>query len=183
MIVRERRRDRLVLVSIGVLSALVLVTVGFLLLRRPTGGRPGYGISTLPLLNAALNGTSAVLLTSGYFFIRRRKVTAHKTCMLTAFGASTLFLVSYVIYHSRAGSVQFRGTGFMRPIYFTLLLTHVVLAAVIVPLALTTIYLAWTGQFDRHKRMARWTLPLWLYVSVTGVIVFWMLYHLALQPG
>lgn len=99
--------------------------------------------------------------------------------MLTAFGVSSLFLVSYVIYHSQAGSVPFRGTGFLRPIYFALLISHVILAAAIVPLALTTIHRAWTRQFERHRRLARWTLPHWIYVSVTGVIVYWMLYHLS----
>ncbi len=132
----------------------------------------------MPALNAFLNGTSAVLLTVGYVFIRLKKVTAHKTCMVTAFGVSSLFLVSYLIYHYHVGSMPFGGSGFIRPVYFTLLISHIVLAACIVPLALMTIYRAWTEQFEKHMRIARWTLPLWLYVSVTGVIVYWMLYHL-----
>ncbi len=171
-------RDRLALTSIGVISALVLVIVAFLLLGRQTESQAGYDVSALPTLNAFLNGISAVLLVTGYSFIRRKKVTAHRTCMLTAFGVSSLFLVSYLIYHYHAGSVPFRGRGLVRPIYFTLLISHIVLAACIVPLALTTIYRAWTEDFERHRRIARWTLPLWLYVSVTGVIVYWMLYHL-----
>jgi putative membrane protein len=135
-------------------------------------------VGALPAFNAILNGTSAVLLLLGYAFIRKRLVAAHLTCMLTAFGVSTLFLISYVIYHYYAGSRPFGGQGWIRPVYFTLLLTHIVLAAAIVPLALTTIYRALTAQFIRHRRLARWTLPIWLYVSVTGVVIYWMLYRL-----
>ena len=171
-------RDRLVLPVIGLVSTLVVLSVGFLLLGRQTEIHRGYDVSALPTLNAFLNGTSAVLLTIGYIFIRLKKVTAHKTCMVTAFGVSSLFLLSYLIHHYRVGSVPFGGTGFMRPVYFTLLVSHIVLAASIVPLVLITIYRAWSQQFEKHVRIARWTLPLWLYVSVTGVIVYWMLYHL-----
>jgi uncharacterized membrane protein YozB (DUF420 family) len=119
-----------------------------------------------------------VLLTVGFAFIRRKNVPAHRACMLSAFGVSAIFLVSYLVYHAQAGSVPFQGRGWVRPVYFALLLSHIVLAAVIVPLALTTIHRAWTGRFDRHRRIARWTLPIWLYVSVTGVVVYLMLYHL-----
>ena len=171
-------RDRLVLPVIGLVSTLVVLSVGFLLLGRQAEIHRGYDVSALPTLNAFLNGTSAVLLTIGYIFIRLKKVTAHKTCMVTAFGVSSLFLLSYLIHHYRVGSVPFGGTGFMRPVYFTLLVSHIVLAACIVPLVLITIYRAWSQQFEKHVRIARWTLPLWLYVSVTGVIVYWMLYHL-----
>jgi len=170
--------DRLALRVIGLVSMLVVLSVAVLLLGRPGEVQRGYDISILPTLNAFLNGTSAVLLTVGFIFIRLRKVTAHKTCMVTAFGVSSLFLISYLIYHYQAGSVPFVGTGWIRPVYFTLLTSHIVLAACIVPLALMTIYRAWTEQFEKHMRIARWTLPLWLYVSVTGVIVYWMLYHL-----
>jgi len=171
-------RDRLALPVIGVVSALVVLSIGFVLLLRQTEFQRGYDVSALPALNAFLNGTSAVLLTVGYVFIRLKKVTAHKTCMVSAFGMSSLFLISYLIHHYRVGSVLFGGTGFIRPVYFTLLISHIVLAACIVPLVLITIYRAWTEQFEKHMRIARWTLPLWLYVSVTGVIVYWMLYHL-----
>ncbi len=171
-------RDRLALPVIGVVSALVVFSIGFVLLLRQTEIQRGYDVSALPTVNAFLNGTSAVLLTVGYVFIRLKKVTAHKTCMVTAFGMSSLFLISYLIHHYRVGSVLFGGTGFIRPVYFTLLISHIVLAACIVPLVLITIYRAWTEQFEKHMRIARWTLPLWLYVSVTGVIVYWMLYHL-----
>ena len=169
-------RDRLALGIIGLVSTLVVLSVGVLVLGRPREIMRGYDVSTLPALNAFLNGTSAVLLTLGYIFIRLKKVTAHKACMVTAFGVSSLFLISYLIYHYHVGSVLFVGTGWIRPVYFTLLISHVGLAACIVPLALMTIYRAWTEQFEKHIRIARWTLPLWLYVSVTGVIVYWMLY-------
>ena len=171
-------RERSARPVIGLVSALVVLTVAFLLLGRQRKIERGYEVSALPTLNAFLNGTSAVLLTVGYVFIRLKKVTAHKTCMLTAFGVSSLFLISYLIYHYHVGSVLFGGTGWIRPVYFTLLISHIVLAVCIVPLALITIYRAWTEQFEKHMRIARWTLPLWLYVSVTGVIVYWMLYHL-----
>ena len=132
----------------------------------------------LPAVNATLNGTSAVLLAVGYLFIRRRRIAAHKVCMLSAFGTSSLFLISYLTYHYHVGSVRFTGQGAARAVYFTILLSHTILAAAILPLALVTLSRALRGRFDRHVRIARWTLPLWLYVSVTGVIVYWMLYHL-----
>ncbi|MFQ5990773.1 MAG: DUF420 domain-containing protein, partial [Candidatus Methylomirabilales bacterium] len=168
-------RDRVALSVIGLTSSLVVAAVGFLLLGRQPQIGAVQNVSALPVVNAFLNGTTAALLTTGYFFIRQRKVTAHKTCMLTAFGVSILFLVSYVTYHYQAGSKPFEGQGWIRGIYFAVLISHLVLAALIVPFALTTIYRAWRGQFARHMRIARWTLPLWLYVSVTGVIVYWML--------
>ena len=130
-----------------------------------------------PALNAALNGTAAVLLLSGYTFILRRHVTAHRMCMVAAFLTSTAFLISYLLYHARVGSVPFLGQGWIRPVYFFILFTHIVFAAAIVPLALVTLSRALREQFDRHKRIARWTLPLWLYVSVTGVVIYFLLYH------
>ena len=137
-------------------------------------------LSALPALNAALNGTCALLLTVGYLFIRRRQVLAHKICMGSAFVTSMLFLTSYLTYHYHVGSRPFGGQGAIRSLYFTILISHTILAVTIVPLALVTIYRALKGRFDRHVRIARWTLPLWLYVSVTGVIVYLMLYHLYL---
>ena len=131
----------------------------------------------LPTLNAVLNSASAILLTTGFVFIRHGKVAAHRACMLGAFAVSVLFLASYLVYHYHAGSRPFAGQGWIRPLYFALLISHVVLAAVIVPLALTTIYRGLTLQVERHKRIARRTLPIWLYVSVTGVIVYLLLYH------
>jgi uncharacterized membrane protein YozB (DUF420 family) len=140
-------------------------------------------LTDLPAVNAALNATSALLLVSGYSFIRRRRVTAHKICMATAFASSTLFLLSYLTYHYHIGSMPFRGQGWTRPLYFTLLISHTSLAAVIVPLAIITLYRAWKAEFPRHVRLARWTLPIWLYVSITGVIIYWMLYQLFPRPS
>ncbi len=136
-----------------------------------------------PALNATLNGISAVLLGTGYWMIRRGRILAHKSCMLLALVSSAAFLISYLVYHARVGSVAFRGRGWIRPVYFTLLGSHTVLAAAIVPLALVTVSRALRGQFDRHKRVARWTLPIWLYVSVTGVLIYFLLYHLYAAPS
>jgi uncharacterized membrane protein YozB (DUF420 family) len=135
-------------------------------------------VEHLPALNAALNATSATLLVVGYLFIRRRKVAEHRLCMLSAFLASSLFLISYLTLRYYAGMTQFTGQGWIRPVYFTILTSHTILAAVIVPLALVTLFRGLKGRFDRHMRIARWTLPLWLYVSVTGVLVYWILYRL-----
>jgi len=135
-------------------------------------------LSHFPAIEACLNATSALLLSMGYVFIRRKQIRAHKTCMLTAFGTSMLFLVFYLTDHYLRGIVYFQGRGAVRTFYLALLGTHTVLAVVIVPLALMTLYRAWRERFALHKRIARWTLPIWLYVSVTGVIVYWMLYHL-----
>lgn len=139
----------------------------------------GVSLTDLPALNAALNGISALLLASGYLCIRRQRVTAHKVCMGSAFVTSTLFLISYLTYHYHVGSVPFGGRGWIRAAYFTILISHTILAVTIVPLALVTLSRALRGRFSKHVRVARWTLPLWLYVSVTGVVVYWMLYHLS----
>ena len=135
-------------------------------------------LTDLPAVNAILNATSAALLACGYGFIRRRRVTAHKRCMIAAFVTSMLFLLSYLTYHFNVGSMPFRGQGWVRPLYFTILISHTILAVVIVPLALITLFRAWKTDFARHVRMARWTLPIWLYVSLTGILVYWMLYQL-----
>jgi uncharacterized membrane protein YozB (DUF420 family) len=132
----------------------------------------------LPTLNAALNSLSAVLLVAGYYFIRSRNINAHRACMCAAFASSTLFLISYLVYHYQVGSVPFKGQGSIRTIYFTILLSHTVLAAAVVPLALITLVRALKAKFDRHQKIARWTFPIWLYVSITGVIVYVMLYRL-----
>jgi putative membrane protein len=129
-------------------------------------------------LNASLNGTSAVLLTCGYLAIRARKLAVHKAFMIAAFLTSTAFLISYLAYHYRVGHVAFQGQGWIRPVYFTLLLTHTVLAIVIVPMIIVTLRRAWLEKFDKHRLIARWTLPLWMYVSVTGVIVYLMVYQI-----
>jgi uncharacterized membrane protein YozB (DUF420 family) len=135
-------------------------------------------ISDLPLLNASLNATSAVLLTTGYILIKRGNVRRHKAMMISACVVSTLFLTSYVIYHANAGSKPFTGRGAIRVVYFAILLTHVLLAAAIVPLVLVTLARGLRARFDAHVRIARWTFPIWLYVSVTGVLVYLMLYRL-----
>jgi len=131
----------------------------------------------LPAVNAALNGTSAVLLTAGYVFIRKKRVAAHRGAMLAAFGVSVAFLACYLTYHLQAAPRRFGGTGAMRSVYFTILISHVLLAVVIVPLILTTLAFALRGRFDRHRAWARWTYPLWYYVSVTGVLVYFFLYR------
>jgi uncharacterized membrane protein YozB (DUF420 family) len=136
------------------------------------------GISDLPALNATLNGLSALFLVSGYLFIKRGDRLMHKRCMIGALTASSLFLTSYVIYHLNTGSRPFPGRGPIRLVYFAILVTHVILAAAIVPLALVTATRGLRSQFDRHVRIARWTLPLWLYVSVTGVVIYLMLYQM-----
>jgi uncharacterized membrane protein YozB (DUF420 family) len=133
-------------------------------------------------LNASLNGASAVLLACGYVAIRSGKIAVHKAFMIAAFAVSSVFLGSYLLYHYRVGHVAFQGQGWIRPVYFVLLTTHTVLAVVIVPMILVTLRRAWLERFDRHRIIARWTLPLWFYVSVTGVIVYLMVYQIY-APG
>ena len=135
-------------------------------------------LTALPTLNAVLNATSAVLLVAGFLLIRAKRIAAHMVFMLAAFGVSVLFLASYLTYHAQVGTVRFAGTGWIRPVYFSILISHTILAVVIVPLVLRTLFLAGRRRFAEHVAMARWTLPLWLYVSVTGVVVYWMLYRL-----
>ncbi|MBI3988149.1 MAG: DUF420 domain-containing protein [candidate division NC10 bacterium] len=175
-------KERLAISTLGIVSSFVLLGVGVLLLGREAKILGDYDVSALPAVNAFLNGTSAVLLTVGYVFIRQKQVTAHKICMLSAFGVSSLFLISYLTYHYQVGSMPFGGQGWIRPIYFTILISHILLAALIIPLALVTLSRALKGRFQKHIRIARWTLPLWLYVSVTGVVVYLMLYHLYPRP-
>ncbi len=171
-------KDPLVISLIGIVSLLVLAGIGSVLLGQQAQVREYYDVSALPAVNSFLNGTSAILLSVGYLFIRQRKVAAHKICMVSALAVSSLFLIFYLIYHYYAGSTPFRGQGWIRSLYFTLLIPHIALAALIVPLALTTVYRAWQEQFNKHIKIARWTLPLWIYVSVSGVLIYWMLYHL-----
>lgn len=135
-------------------------------------------VHSLPAVNATLNGTAAVLLVTGYMLIRKRRVHAHKRVMLTAFGVSVAFLICYLVYHAQVGSVHYPKTGAIRIVYFTILITHTILAACVPVLAIITLRRALRGDFQRHRRIARWTLPIWLYVSVTGVIVYLMLYQL-----
>jgi len=139
------------------------------------------GPEDLPAVNATLNATSAVLLTTGYMAIRRRKIRIHKACMLAALAVSTVFLASYLYYHFvvREGKpTRFAGEGGVRLVYFAVLISHTVLAAMVAPLAIITAYFGLRDRIDKHRRIARWTLPIWLYVSMTGVEVYWILYHL-----
>jgi uncharacterized membrane protein YozB (DUF420 family) len=137
-------------------------------------------LSTLPAVNASLNALSASFLVVGYAMVRQRKIGAHRASMMAAVVCSVLFLVSYLFYHSQVGSVRFQGTGALRTFYLTMLLTHSVLAAAVPILAAITLIRALRGRFDKHAAIARWTLPIWLYVSVTGVLVYWMLYRLSI---
>ncbi len=134
-------------------------------------------LSEMPAVNAALNGTAAILLVTGFACIRARRIAAHRACMLAAVAVSAIFLACYLAYHCQVGSVPYRGTGWMRRAYFSILLSHTVLAVVIVPMVLRTLWFALKGQLAGHRRLARWTLPLWVYVSVTGVLVYLMLYR------
>jgi uncharacterized membrane protein YozB (DUF420 family) len=135
-------------------------------------------VASLPALNAILNATSAVCLSLGFIAIKRGDRNAHKACMIAALVASALFLTSYVIYHAQAGSRPFPGQGPIRLVYFAILISHVILAAVILPLAIVTTARGLAGRFDRHRRIARWTFPLWMYVSLTGIVVYLMLYQM-----
>ena len=140
-------------------------------------------LSDLPAVNAALNTLSTIFLTCGYIFIRRQRQVAHRNCMIGAVISSALFLTCYLIYHYNAGRTVFRDPAWFRPVYLTILLTHTILAVVIVPMVLTTLYHAVRRQFERHKKIARWTWPIWMYVSVTGVLIYFLLYHVFPQTG
>lgn len=132
----------------------------------------------LPTVNAILNFTCSMLLLLGFIFIMTKRVFAHRVCMTSAIVVSVVFLISYLTYHFEHGSTKFLGTGTIRTVYFTILISHTILAVVIVPLVLATFVRAWAGRFDAHKKIARWTWPLWMYVSITGVVVYWMLYRM-----
>lgn len=135
-------------------------------------------VHDLPSVNASLNALAAVLLVAGYTLIRQHKKDAHRKVMLAAFATSCVFLVCYLVYHFQVGSVRFPGTGTIRTVYLSILATHTVLAAAVPPLAIVTLNRGLSARFDRHRKIARWALPIWLYVSVTGVVVYLMLYHL-----
>jgi putative membrane protein len=134
-------------------------------------------VQYLPAVNATLNGISGVLLLAGYVLILNRRIDAHRRVMIAAFTTSSLFLVCYVMYHAQVGSVRFPRQGFVRPVYFTILITHIALAATVPPLAIITLTRGLQARFDKHRAIARWTLPIWLYVSVTGVLVYVLLYQ------
>jgi|SRR5215217_1495809 len=135
-------------------------------------------VQDLPALNATLNALSALLLVAGYVMIRQRRPIAHRNVMIAALVSSTLFLTSYLIYHAQVGSKHFPGTGMARTVYFAILITHTILAAAVPFLAAVTVWRAYRQRYAQHRRIARWTLPIWLYVSVTGVVVYWMLYKM-----
>jgi uncharacterized membrane protein YozB (DUF420 family) len=135
-------------------------------------------LTDLPGLNAILNATSAALLITGYYYIRQRNIRAHRRCMVSAFAVSIFFLLSYLTYHYHVGATRFGGQGYIRPVYFTILISHTILAGLVPFFALLTLWRAWNEQFRKHKRIARWALPIWLYVSATGVVIYWMLYQL-----
>src|SRR6266850_4241090 len=134
-------------------------------------------LADLPTINAALNLTAAILIGTGFYFIKQKNIRAHKACMIAALGVSALFLTSYLVYHYNVGSVRFTKQGWIRGVYFPLLLTHTVLAVAVLPMVLRTAFLAFKGRLANHVRIAKWTFPTWMYVSVTGVVVYLMLYH------
>src|SRR5215467_773286 len=134
-------------------------------------------ISDLSTVNAALNATSAILIGGGFYFIKQKNIAAHKACMIAALAVSTLFLASYLFYHYNVGTVRFMKQGWIRGVYFPLLISHTILAALVLPLVLRTAFLAFNGRFPSHRRIAKWSFPTWMYVSVTGVVVYLMLYH------
>jgi uncharacterized membrane protein YozB (DUF420 family) len=163
--------------AVGLVSFGAIIALGFLLLGRSAPAQEAGRFTILPSINALLNGASALLLTAGFLFIRRGRPRAHRTCMLTAFAVSCLFLVSYIIYHQKVGSIPFRGTGWIRLVYYPLLVSHILLATTIVPLALTALARALMKRWKRHRMIARVALPIWLFVSVSGVLVYLILYH------
>lgn len=171
----DSRKLRLLTVIVIALSLLIPAVVAVLLLSAKTTITTSFDVHLLPRFHAILNSLTAVILMSAYIAIRRKKILVHKTLMLTALFCSVLFLVSYVTYHSLAESTSYGSDGFDRYIYYFILITHIVLAAVIVPLVGFTLLRALTGRFQKHKKLARWTLPVWLYVAVTGVIVYLMI--------
>ena len=134
-------------------------------------------VHDLPAVNASLNAISGILLLAGYLLIRGRRIQQHRACMIAAFATSSLFLICYVVYHAQVGSVRFTRQGFVRPLYYTILITHVTLAATVLPLAIVTLSRGLAARYSQHRRIARWTFPVWLYVSVTGVLVYVLLYQ------
>jgi putative membrane protein len=173
----ERGTERRAFAAIGALSAIVLGYLFWLLYGREGAGEPPSWTSSLPALNAALNFSNAILLLSGYFAIRRGKRDLHRKLMLFALFAASLFLASYVTYHHYHGDTRFTGQGPVRTAYFFVLVTHILGSMAALPLVLATVFFSLTQRFERHRRLARFTFPLWLYVSVTGVLVFFLLNH------
>jgi putative membrane protein len=167
--------ERTISLIVYSISIVVVLLVAFMLYVPQAITIDGLNVFVLPKLNAFINSACTILLSLGFYFIRKKNIAAHRMMMMSAFGLSIVFLLSYVTYHSSAPSTTFGGEGFIRVIYFTILITHIVLAAIIVPLALFTLLRAWRSEFPLHKKIARWTLPIWLYVTITGVIVYLMI--------
>lgn len=170
-------KDRIFIPIITALSIVIPLVVAVLMYmpRKAVPEAAGGTFVNLPLFHAVLNGSTAFFLSLGFYFIMKRKITLHRISMLTAFALSSIFLVSYVIYHYEVPPVRYGGEGVTRTIYFFVLITHIVLAGLIVPLALISIYRSFTSQFEKHKKIARWTFPIWLYVAITGVVVYLMM--------
>ncbi len=163
---------RRALVAILLVSASAFAFLVWLIYLKPAAGHESALISALPAVNASLNGLSTVLLLAGFVQIRRKNYAAHMRLMLSAFASSTLFLICYIAYHNAHGDTRFLAHGWIRPVYFSILISHIVLSAVALPLILTSLFLAAAGKLDTHRRVSRFTFPIWLYVSVTGVLVF-----------
>ncbi len=172
----ESRNVRL---GIAALSAFVMLAVTLVMVLGPGSGGERTAPSLLARVNVSLNAAAGVCLILGLGLVRAGKIQLHRLCMSCAFVLSSTFLCTYLLHHAQVGSVPFHGTGLWRPLYFAILIPHIVLAALIVPLALFTLYRGWTGKIAAHRRIARYTLPLWLFVSVSGVVVFWLLYYAA----
>jgi putative membrane protein len=158
-----------------IISGVAFLFLIYLIYFRETAETTATWVDQLPALNALLNSLSTVLIVAGFAAIKKKKYLAHMKLMLTAFVASSLFLISYLIYHNFAGHTPFPGEGFIRPVYFTILISHIILSAFVVPLVLTSYYFAFSGKFKTHRKVSRWTFPVWLYVSVTGVLIFFIL--------
>lgn len=161
-----------VIILISVLAFLFLI---WLIYFKETADTTATWVAQLPALNALLNSASTVFIVLGFLAIRKRQFIRHMKLMLTAFVTSSLFLVSYLVYHNFVGHTPFPGEGFIRPVYFTILISHIILSAFVVPLVLTSYYFAFSGKFETHRKVSKWTLPIWLYVSVTGVMIFFIL--------
>ena len=175
VLARESVSDRSFFVFNAIVSTAALAFIAYILLVRASGPADGVDLRFLPAVNAGLNALAATLLTAGWIAIRQKNVRLHRYLMVAAFTASALFLVCYLTYHYVHGDTRYQGEGLLRTIYFFILITHIVLSMVVVPAALTSFYLAWKREFVRHRKLNRIALPIWLYVSVTGVVIYFML--------
>ena len=168
-------KNTLYLTIIGILSVAVPVLVAVLLFLPQTGKLGDFDVSFIPHLNAVLNSATAISLLFGLYFIKQKKIAYHRTAMLSAVGLSSLFLIFYVTYHYQAPHTSFGGVGIMKTIYFAILIPHIILAAIIVPLVLLSVYFAMSEQISKHKSLVKWTYPIWLFVAVSGVVVYFMI--------